>query len=308
MRKKDKTETNPGGKKDCANCGATGSGSYCSSCGQKYADIHRPFKEILADLFDALNLDARIIRTLVPFITKPGFLTSEFLEGRRKKYTSPLRLYLLMSLLFFFLAQVTSRSFVENQNNAVFNFSNDSTETSLLNDSLAIELLKNDSISFVTIDTSGSKGALRKEAIGERFKQSIIKALTDKNFFVKSLYKNISYILFILMPAFALILKILYIRRKRYYIDHLVFSLNMHSFALLFFSLLLVLKQIFPAVGDGFNLGLILLLIYFTMGMKRFYKQGLFKTIIKEIILGLVYTILLMASMIVVMIATIYYL
>ena len=92
-------------KRDCSNCGNTGTGKFCSSCGQKYSDLNKPVKELLHELLDSLDLDKRLLKTFIPFILKPGHLALEYLAGRRKSYTSPLRLYLIMSLIFFFLAQ-----------------------------------------------------------------------------------------------------------------------------------------------------------------------------------------------------------
>jgi hypothetical protein len=53
---------------------------------------------------ELLALDGRMARTVLPFFFRPGFLTAEYLAGRRVRYSSPLRLYLLTTLLFFLVA------------------------------------------------------------------------------------------------------------------------------------------------------------------------------------------------------------
>ena len=137
----------------------------------------------------------------------------------------------------------------------------------------------------------------------EHLRQSLIKAFTDKEFFIQALYRNLSYILFILMPVFALILKLLYTRR-RLYIEHLVFSLNMHSFTLLLFSFLVIVAMVFPSASGASQWLLVVLPVYFAVGMKRFYMQGWFKTILKEIILTVLYSILLAIAFLSVLILT----
>ena len=52
------------------------------------------------------HVDGKLWQTLRVLVTKPGELTKQFLEGRRKRYISPVRLYLTCSLLFFALAAV----------------------------------------------------------------------------------------------------------------------------------------------------------------------------------------------------------
>lgn len=95
----------------CANCDAAAAGAYCAACGQKRA---RPGDlgvahawEHLAD--ELLDVDGRIFRTLRVLFTQPGQLTVDFLAGRRLRYVHPLRLFLVISGLFFlFEAQAIS--------------------------------------------------------------------------------------------------------------------------------------------------------------------------------------------------------
>jgi len=114
LGKKDIIQAKDNGEsKECQNCGYKDSGNFCSNCGQSFTELNRPLKDILAEVGDIVNLDSRIFRSIPPFLFKPGFLTREYLAGKRKKYMSPFRLYLLLSLLFFFLAQSTSKKMTE---------------------------------------------------------------------------------------------------------------------------------------------------------------------------------------------------
>lgn len=89
----------------CRNCGTTLSANFCPQCGQKDIDLERPLPALISDVVrEAFDVDGRAIRTLWTLIRRPGVLTSEFLAGRRKLYSPPFRLYLVISVLFFVLA------------------------------------------------------------------------------------------------------------------------------------------------------------------------------------------------------------
>jgi len=97
--------------KRCRNCETTLDGEYCPACGQKDIDLERPFFALLSEtVSEAVDLDGRAFRTVKTLFLHPGRLTGEFLAGRRRTYTSPLRLYLFISVSFFVLmAWVASR-------------------------------------------------------------------------------------------------------------------------------------------------------------------------------------------------------
>ncbi len=87
---------------NCLNCGEATPGEYCGACGQRNVDLRASFWELLVDIVsEAFDLDSRMGRTIVPFLFKPGFLTNEHNAGRRVRYSSPVRIYLLASALFF---------------------------------------------------------------------------------------------------------------------------------------------------------------------------------------------------------------
>jgi hypothetical protein len=93
----------------CPNCSTELTGAYCSTCGQ--ARIHpedlsaRHFVRELADEIANLHWRFKILRSLRGLLT-PGFLTNEYLAGRRQSHLSPLKLYLVCAALFFLSAPV----------------------------------------------------------------------------------------------------------------------------------------------------------------------------------------------------------
>ena len=91
----------------CSNCGAVLSGSFCFDCGQQDREVRRPFWRILRQLVHALlDLDGRVYRSMYYLYTRPGFLSSEYLSGRRANYTQPLRMFLVLSISFFLVVSI----------------------------------------------------------------------------------------------------------------------------------------------------------------------------------------------------------
>jgi len=105
----------------CKNCDATLDGPYCPACGQKDVNLERPFLELASEIVkETLDVDGRAWRTIKMLFTQPGRLTSEFLEGKRKTYTTPLRLYIFISVSFFVLmAWAASRGLLLDQTQSV---------------------------------------------------------------------------------------------------------------------------------------------------------------------------------------------
>jgi hypothetical protein len=90
------------GRSHCQNCGSRLSGPFCSKCGQHDVDYHRSIWPILEDSLEGLlHFDGKFFRTVRLLFTRPGFLTKEFISGRRVAYTQPLRLYIFASFIFF---------------------------------------------------------------------------------------------------------------------------------------------------------------------------------------------------------------
>src|ERR1043166_8740446 len=86
----------------CLNCGTEVHGNFCSNCGQEAEDQTVAFRLLLSDVAaEVASFDSKLVRTLKPLVFRPGFLTNEYNSGRRAAYLSPLKMYLVMSVLFF---------------------------------------------------------------------------------------------------------------------------------------------------------------------------------------------------------------
>jgi hypothetical protein len=253
----------------CANCEAVLDGPYCSRCGQKAIDLHRPFGQWLSQLIDdAFSLDTRLARTLRPLLFRPGLVTREYLAGRRATYAPPLRTYLIAALVFFGLFAI----FPNNSRVEVFMQGEKSTLT-------------------------GSRMTFELPAhvpfIDARYQQAAQAAKKNPQEFARVLGAQIPRSFFVLLPLFALLLELFY-RREGYYLDHLVFSLYYHSFVFIVFAAFFLLSwtegllpdPVRATLGTGL---LVWLLSYLPLALRRVYGGSWLKTLLKLAGLGGLY-------------------
>lgn len=106
----------------------------------------------------------------------------------------------------------------------------------------------------------------------------------------KAFMANLIWMVFLMMPAIALVLKLFYIRRDRYFVEHLVFSFHFHAFSFLLISpfYLFLSENQFGNILIPF----ITILIYLIVMMKRYYQQGWMKTFFKWFLLLNAYALL----------------
>ncbi|WNC67947.1 DUF3667 domain-containing protein [Thalassotalea nanhaiensis] len=106
----------------CSNCQEVLTGSYCSHCGQSSESNIKYFWTVILHLLDDIfSFDSRASRTIWPLLTRPGFLTNEYILGRRVHYVPPLRLYLFISIIFF----ITLKFFAASENSNIIRITNE---------------------------------------------------------------------------------------------------------------------------------------------------------------------------------------
>ncbi len=120
-----------------------------------------------------------------------------------------------------------------------------------------------------------------------------LKLVQSPKSLVSYVVSNIPWIIMAFIPFIALILKLLYIRRNRYYVEHLVFSLDIHSAFLIGIIILATINFWVPAFESLITWLLLFFMIYIILAMKRFYMQSWTKTILKFILLVITYPILM---------------
>lgn len=203
----------------CLNCGEKLLGEYCWRCGQAATDLRRPLRELAANFFeDVLSLDTRLLRAIGPLLLRPGFLTREYLAGRRARYALPLRLFLIATLIFASLSVLLPRRahirVITEPGQAVHG-----------------------SEAFHTLLLPKRFTRWGSPATRQRMTEAIARAKANPQEFLHALTGNMPRAFFLLLPLFALLVKLFYWRQDRLYLDHLIFALHFHAFGFIALSL-----------------------------------------------------------------------
>jgi hypothetical protein len=94
----------------CANCRTPLAGEFCGHCGQKVKPLDPTLRELAGDVLgEVTDVDSKLLRSVRCLFTRPGFLSREHAQGRRASYVSPVRLYLVFSVLFFAAASLVAQ-------------------------------------------------------------------------------------------------------------------------------------------------------------------------------------------------------
>jgi hypothetical protein len=281
----------------CLNCGAALTGPFCASCGQRDIPPYPSVRELAVDAFWELSgWDGRFASTVRALLQRPGLLTREFLEGRRARYISPLRLYLMCSLVYFLLAAAApdvrldsgKTMFVGLRTSAVVR--TDSTRPS------RPERVANAASQAFDSDQPISKeqrdSVLAEIARAPAFMQPFLRrSVTDPAGYKRGLLDAMPRMLFALLPVFAAIVALFYHGRK--YPEHLYFAIHLHAFVFLALSLVEVVKFTgMPVVVATFaTVSLLSVPIYATMAFRNAYGGSVARTLVKEAGIGVIYLV-----------------
>lgn len=134
---------------------------------------------------------------------------------------------------------------------------------------------------------------IREIELNEKYKDNTKQLGKD---FLASFSDNFSKVLFWLLPVFALLLKLLYVRRDFYYSEHLVFSIYYYNFFFLAGSLQMIVNQVSWLEWLGTIIGF-WIFFYLLFAMKRVYQQSWRKTIFKFVLFSLVFFLCLGVAM-----------
>jgi hypothetical protein len=249
-------------------------------------------REVAEDLTHA---DSRLWSTMIALLFKPGFLTREFIAGKRVRYLPPLRLYLVLSVVFFL---VLGTHEAERKPIAI--------TTSSSAGRPAIQVRPADQIEELAA-RPGETAAQRAKRVCDphydgplpRFVTPFLekgctlyvedKGRTAGETFMHTLPRA----MFILLPALALVMKAMYWRPRRHYVEHVLFFLHNHAFGFLIFTLLMLVTRFAPpAIGNWVTFIVWLYLPYYLfVSMRRVYGQGRGLTFAKLTVLGFTYFI-----------------
>ncbi|MEC9133713.1 MAG: DUF3667 domain-containing protein [Pseudomonadota bacterium] len=296
----------------CPNCNNPTQGNFCCHCGQRANNPQKALWPLLSEVAEeTFEVDGRLIRTIKLLFSKPGFLAAEFSANRRARYLSPFRLYLFSSLLFFFLAQVFTDGFsqeirisqdgdptaqaivisdpITNQFKSMVSPElHYQVDTVLSRDTAAANVLKE-----VIVIATEEQGFLSKQSATAQFiRDQIVIILYDPNELAQGFLQNVPLAMVFLLPAFALLVKLIFRRPHRYFVEHLVFALHVHSTAFLMFMLLTPIPQSMDQtpVGDVVETGFYLAFsVHGYLALRRYYDYSPGHTLFRYALLLLAY-------------------
>ena len=277
--------------KNCENCNSYVPERYCSRCGQENITTRQPFYFLITHFIeDFVHYDSSFWHTIKNLFLKPGVLTLEYLSGKRQSSVNPVKLYIFVSFITFFILAI------------------------LPSNSNEISIAQNDKPFGVEVEkemnTNNDFSELKvEEAYTTSFGQYILKPLNEKNKeitdkhiskeefserFFHNFFSLIPKALFLYMPFFAFLLWLFYDKKKWWFFDHGIFTLHYFSMLLLVTTIMSVISYVFNLLHDGFfgfMSGIIKLflffytIVYFYLALRKIYKQSRIKTIIKGTLL-----------------------
>jgi len=270
-------------REQCLNCGEQIVGLYCHQCGQFVGEHNKGLWPFIAEFLDEfIKVDSKFLRTIIPLIIKPGFLTRQWVLGKRVRYITPLKLYISLSALCFLVVSLTTHPEIAHID------AKDSTQI----DAARAQLTKQEQKSMSPFERTLVE-PWKRLMVGGPEGARLAKEFSDK------FMSRLSTANLILLPIFALLFKILYVRRSKYYVEHLVFALHYYAFFSIGTTLILLIGKLKP-LGFGqvsISLGLLdipivlWMLAYLPIAMFVNYQQGIIKTLFKCWIFCSVYMI-----------------
>ena len=246
-------------------------------------------KRLANDFFaEQLGLESKVPRTLWALVSRPGFLTKEYLAGRRVRWVLPLKLYLSTSVVYFLLLSLPFAG------NFRANVTLTGTDSSAV-DSTAPRVITGGTIQRDTADTTSSALERRLEEratkVGEMSPEERIARFREG--FVKWMPNAI----FLLLPVFAAILYLLYRRTGRFFAEHLIFALHIHAFVFAVRAVSLFLPELLVLIGQ------LWILAYLYLAMRNVYGEPNSRTAAKYVGLVLPYGVILIGVTLLVMLA-----
>ncbi len=265
----------------CPNCGYIFEdvNNYCPNCGQENHDLNVPVKHLITEFFEGtLHFDTKVWKTLQLLLFKPGLLTEKFNKGERASFVPPFRLYVFVSIIFFFVLALRSGANYEAENNnpimpeiEVMDMRGDTTAATISREAVADSLTQSIDSPFL-------------QELTEKFKNFT----SNEEESSQKLLKNTSFMMFILMPFFGFILYLFYRRKGRNYVEHLMFSIHFHTFFFILTIAALAVEYVIHSLDVDtwvFWIGM----LYLFLAMLRVYKQPFLGTLLRFIPISFLY-------------------
>ena len=319
----------------CPNCGQQKQSRFCAICGQNDRDYNRSTLSIIRSFIsETLEMDSRFLQTAKDMFCSPGKLTLEFRRNRRATYSSPVKLYLLTSILYFFVFSMVvdfappfGRGEFKGPPPRVDVIPVDEQDVDL--DATIAEIRKHlepDIFRKLIEIRKRPDGAISKIVLNQflknisgdyvqrRFTPFLLGALV--NFLhtpdiVLELYMdNMPLCMLVLMPWYAILLKLLYLSSKTPFAHHIIFTIHIFSLSFVVLTGGMLLDQLLEKtgiLGGSMLISCIVayLIIYVVIALRVNFQQGWLLTISKFIGLSFFFWLMVVPSFLLVLLITI---
>lgn len=317
---------------------------FCSNCGQSNREIRLSIFKLLKDgISNIFNLDSRLLHTFRDIIY-PARLTQTYIEGKRKYYVNPARLFVFMLIgiitVSLWLAKLDNTNFggdlihsraeksmmLEQYENLVdsLEIENKGPITDTIRTLLFKNVYKpeNDTIGLNQIaNLFGKQMEMKKFGISSydavhlsideilteyevtefwdrQYVSTYIRISTDPANSLIYILKNLTWAVFITIILISIFMKLLYIRGYYYIVEHAVLQLNLHSFYFVAISAIIIINtflySVYPDFEEGIDIAIYMFILFFAGGVqffaiKKYYKHGVFRAFLSQIIINSAY-------------------
>ena len=298
----------------CLNCGAPLAGKYCAQCGQKDLPRRQAIGDLSINFISSFfSFESKFFKTFASLLFKPGRIVVEYNEGKRERYYHPARMYVFLSFIFFLLFAL-----LPDEDKLVL--TDDGRQltpeerTALLDTLNRIPWEQFDPKTIAEYDSiESTKPPGERDGWIERyFTKKFIELRQRKEYqnrsiwvsFGESFQSNVPRMVFLLLPVFALLLKMLYFRRDFYYSEHLVFSVFFYNF--LFLSGIIGMLCSLTVWLEWLNI-IIFFYVFFYLykAMRNVYGQSRMKAVMKFIVLSGSFLIIILCAFLVNLLVTV---
>lgn len=230
----------------CLNCNAPLHGPFCGACGQRAVPPDPTVRELAGDAWHELTgYDGRIMATLRG-LGRPGFLTREYIAGRRAQYLPPVRIYFIVSVLYFLIAAAAPE---------------------IGDGGVRIDVTDSDRGSLNLTEEDRKQLLAEVETAAWYVRPMLRSILVDPAGFRARMFTILPRVAFALLPVFAAIVFVFY--RRQHFPTALVFAVHLHVFAFIVFGVSEAAKFSYSETIAGI-VGVIMLAIFVIYALRSF--------------------------------------
>lgn len=321
---------------ECQNCGHTVEQKYCPNCGQKNTETRQSFHHLFTHFIEDLtHYDTAFWKTIKYLLFRPAKLTIEYLQGKRQAYVPPVKLYIFISFITFFIIAILPdepstakkrnsqpQDSIVQQSPSIYvaedvypNFITAGDDVEIINPMTYKSVTEMDSVESLKPDSLRLDFVERKmaEKLISIYQHNTPEEVGEK--FNYAFGHNIPKALFFYLPFFAFWLWLFHGKKRWYYFDHGIFTLHYFSFLLLTFTLIFLIKTATEFISNEsvtFILGILIPCIlawqvyYFFRAHRKMYKEHLIINFLKGTILFFINMISIITILVILGFITIY--